>query len=884
MSRVHHVFGRRVTGDLTPTQIAAIIADGRARVAGLAEVPVAHVLLVLERLGRAFAAGTELHRELLDRLPGEIGFSREMVQLELAGLAMALSRPFLEGKLTAELGRLDAVDGWHRRKGCPLFQRAVPRGLLLHVASGNVSTTGVLSVVEGILTRNVNVLKAASAATTLPARFAEALAEADPNGPIAGSLAVLIWSGEREPLHEPFLAEADAIVVWGGEEVVAAYRQGLGPQGRLIAYGPKVSASFYGAEALTEAAVAHAARAAARDVGLWDQNACSSAQTIYLEDPVGDAAPRFVQALAGALDELAVALPMGTLDLHERAEITKERELALADQLLGQATLVVPSDPKLRQAWTIVAEADTAFKLSPLFRTVTVKSVPRLEDAVAALAPWRAYFQTAGLAVAPARAGELADALVAAGAHRVTRTSEMSGGAPGEPHDGVYGLGELVRWASLDVPGAPEIFDGETFVSRARADARSLAKRRLLVESRLPLAAYYRERLAGVRVRDEADWLALPLLTRDALKAQTPPTSTGLITCPPAPPEGGHWLRSGGTSGDPKLSIFGFEDYEEDMARAARGAWAAGLRPGDKVANLFFAGDLYGSFLSLNRVLELVGANSFPFTNNAPVESVITCLREFGIGTVMGLSTWVQGVLAEAARDPRGIAVHTIFYTGEPFHDKERVWLRERLGVERVASIGYGAVDAGPMGYACTYCQGGVHHVHDDHVYLEVLDPDTGAPCTGGEVGELVVTSLNRRVMPLLRYRIGDLGRWIAGACPCGVTSPRFELLGRIEDRVALGRWRIDYGDVVAVVAGFPELAASPQLVLTEPPGLGVRVEAAAGDPVGLARELREHLVVALPGLDGLPLSVEVLAPGGLERVGRTGKVVRIVDRRGAPP
>ena len=884
MPRVHHVYGRRVTGDLTPEQVRAIIAEGRAKARSVAEVPVEHVLLVLERVGRAFAPGTALHRDLLDRLPGEIGFSREMIALELSGLGMALSRPFLEGKLRSELGQLGAVDGWHRRPGCPLFQRAVPRGLVLHVASGNVSTTGVLSVVEGLLTRNVNVLKAASAATTLPACFAEALAEADPGGPLAGSVAVLVWSGEREPLHEPFLTEADAVVVWGGEDVVATYKQGLGPQGRLIAYGPKVSAAFYGAECLTEVALPHAARNAARDVGLWDQNACSSAQAIYLEDPDGSAAPRFVRALAGALDALAEALPMGPLDLHERAEITKERELALSDQLLGQATLVVPTSPDRRQAWTIIAKPDPTFELSPLFRTVTVKPVARLADAVAALAPWRAYFQTAGLAVAPARVGGLADALVAAGAHRVTRVGEMSGGAPGEPHDGVYGLGELVRWASLDLPGAADICDGAAFVSRERAEATSLAKRRLLVESLLPHAAYYRGRLAGIHVREEADWLALPLLTKAELVAHTPPGGTGLLTCPPAPPEGGHWLRSGGSSGDPKLSIYGYDDYEADMARAARGAWAAGLRPGDKVANLFFAGDLYGSFLSLNRVLELVGANSFPFTNNAPAESVITCLREFDIGTVMGLSTWVQGVLAEAARDPRGLALHTIYYTGEPFHEKERAWLREALGVKRIASIGYGAVDAGPMGYACGHCEGGVHHVHDDHVYLELLDPESGEPCAVGEVGEVVVTSLNRCVMPLLRYRVGDLGRWVAEPCPCGVPSRRFELLGRVEDRVALGRWRVDYGEVVAVVAGFPELAASPQLVLTEPPALGVRVEASAGDPAGLASLLREGLAAALPGLAGLPLTVEVVGPGGLERVGRTGKVVRIVDRRGAHP
>lgn len=876
MARRHYAFGRFFEGDLSRAQVEALVAEGQARRAAAAGLPVDAVLLVLERLGRAFAPGTALHTELLDRLPGEIGFAREMVALELSGLHMALSRPYLEGKLRGELGRLDAVDTWHRKPGAPLLQRAVPRGLVLHVASGNVSTTGVLSVVEGLLARNVNVLKAASAATTLPLRFVEALVAADPDGQVAGAVAVLTWSGEREPLHEPFLTTADAVVVWGGETVVKAYQQGLGPQGKLIAYGPKLSAAFVGADALSDEAVVGTALAIARDVSLWDQNACSSAQAVYLEDPAGTRTKPFLDALRVGLDALAVALPVGPLGLHERAEITKERELALAAELVGQAVLFTPEDPAHAQAWTVVLEEDLTFRPSPLYRTLNVKAVADLAAGVAQLAPWRAYFQTAGLAVAPGRVGALADALLAAGAHRITRLGEMSGGAPGEPHDGVYGVGELVRWASLDLAGAGELYDGHALVGEGQARAASWARRQRLVEVLLPEAAYYRELLGGRRLGSEDDWLALPLLDKAILQAQTPARGTGLLTCPPAPADGGHWLRSGGTSGDPKLSIYGYDDYEADMARAARGAWAAGLRPGEKVANLFFAGDLYGSFLSLNRVLELVGANSFPFTNNAPAESVLTCIKDFGIQTVIGLSTWVQTVLAQA----EGVQVETIYYAGEPFHESDRAWLREKLGVKRFASIGYGAVDAGPMGYACPACTGGEHHVHDDHVYVEILDPTTGAPATEGEI---VITSLNRRVMPLLRYRVGDLARWVAGPCACGAASPRFELLGRVEDRISLGSRRIDYGEVLAVVAATPGLAASPQLLIEAPEALTVRVETSDGaEPAdGLAGELRARLLAEVPALAGGPLAVDVLPAGGLARVGRTGKVVRLIDRRG---
>ncbi|MEB3196934.1 MAG: acyl-CoA reductase [Candidatus Sericytochromatia bacterium] len=882
MSRTHLTFGRPLSGHLTPERVAELLREARAAREAVAAVPIEDVLGILERVGQRFVPGGPLHGSLLEVLPGEIGFSREMVALELTGLHLALTRPFLEGKLRAEWGRADAVDTWHRRAGCPLLQRAVPRGVVLHVASGNVSTTGVLSVVEGLLARNVNLLKAASAATTLPLRFAETLRDCDPEGLLRSALAVLSWSGEREALHPQFLQEVDAVVVWGGDEVVATYRQSLGPQARLIAYGPKVSMALLGADTLQGDGLQQAAAEAARDVALWDQNACSSAQAIYLEDPEGALTPRFVAALSEALDRLADELPMGTLDLHEKAEITKERELAIARELLGGPRLVVPTRPGRTQSWTMLVDPSPEFELSPLYRTVAIKPVQDLALAIPQLARWRAYLQTVGLRVAPARLGPLAQALLAAGVHRVTRTGEMSGGAPGEPHDGVYGLGELVRWISLDLPERTQFPDGHFLVTRTQAERTSWARRRRLVESILPDSPYWRDRLPGVPLKDETDWLALPQLRKADLVAHTPPAGDALLTCAPAPEGGGHWLRTGGSSGDPKLSIYGYDDYEADMARAARGAWMAGLRPGQKVANLFFAGDLYGSFLSLNRVLELVGANSFPLTHFAPIESVLTCLRQFQIDTVMGLSTYVQAVLAEVAKAPEGITIRQVYYAGEPFHASERQRLRETLGITRIASIGYGGVDAGPMGYACSHCTGNVHHVHDDHVYLEILDPQTGQPCPAGKVGEVLITSLNRRVMPLLRYHVGDLARWLPEPCACGAQAPRFELTGRVEDLVSVADARLNYGEIQAVVAEHGAFSASPQLILADDPRVTVRVESLAPRPAEdpVIGALKSSLEARVPGLAPLNWSLEIVPAGGLERVGRTGKVIRVIDRR----
>lgn len=872
--RTHRLFGREVTGDLTREDVVGVLAQARSRAPAIAATPIASVLSLLERVGQLWAdPAFPFRQRVLAELPEQIGFAREMVELELYGLTMALSRPYLEGKIAAELGRLDAQDVWHRR-GQAGFQRALPRGVTLHVASGNVSTTGVLSLIEGLLTRNVNLLKVASNAPLLPLLFADSLALIDGFAELATSIAVMSWSGEQTPHHELLAREADAVVVWGGDEVVAAYRAHIGPSTRLVTYGPRVSAAFVGAYAVGPASLSETVAAIARDVCLWDQSACSSPQCLYLEAK-GDALDTFLAALAAAMEAEGARLPMGGLGLQERAEITKERELAVIDELMGQARLIVPPHP----GWTLVVDHDPAFRLSPLFRTLYIKPVADLHDVVPHLAPYRAYLQTAGLAIEASRLPAFAEALFGVGLLRITRLGEMSGGFPGEPHDGQHGLTELVRWVSLDVPGAAQAADGRVFMDTTTAQHQGWAARRRLVEDILPAAPYYNERLPR-RLRDEADWRAVPLLTKADLAAHTPPAGMGILT---EAPGNGHWLRSGGSSGDPTLSIFTFADYEADMARAARGAMAAGLRPGDRVANLFFAGDLYGSFLSLNRVLELVGCNSFPYTNHAPIESVLHGLKTFEIDVVIGLSSWVQHVLHAAVAAGLTRGPRAVFYAGEPFHEREREFLREKLGgsIQTIASIGYGAVDAGPMGYQCSACVGDEHHLHDDHVYLEILDPATGLPVATGAIGEVIVTSLNRRLMPLLRYGIGDLARWLPGPCPCGDPAPRLALCGRLGDRV---RWRetdLHYAEVQALVAALPALGANPQLVL-HTDRLVLRVEIGEGVPGDVLASLEHDLRETYPTLDG-DFSVQGGPAGFLERVGRTGKIMRVVDARDRP-
>ncbi|MBU6428581.1 MAG: aldehyde dehydrogenase family protein, partial [Cyanobacteria bacterium REEB65] len=762
-----YVFGDFRDDDLSEEAVKAVLAAALGKREEIQGVPLADILALLDRLSRRWADPADAFRlRALELLPDQLGWSRQMVERDLAGFAMALSRPFCEAKIAAELGDPACLDGWIRQARAKSQQgplaplvRAMARGVVLHVAAGNVGSVGALSVVEGLLGKNVNLLKAASSAPLFALLFAESLRETDEIGRISACVAVLQWSGRRARHHVLFKEHADAIVVWGGEDAVKEYRDGLGLQATLIEWGPKVSVGLVA----READLANSARAAAIDVSLWDQNACSSAQVIYVEG--SDRVAPFVDALKSELSAFAVEYPPGLRSMQERAEITKARESAKVDVAIGRAELHVPGS----QDWTIVVEADPTFKLSPLFRTVYIKPVADLADCAGHLAPYRAYLQTVGLAAPADRILELADGLAAVGAIRVTELGGMGGGYAGEPHDGSMALQRLIKWVSLDLPDLALRRDPVEYLAMNGVLARDFARLREAYRRVRELSPFYREHLPDVSPTNLSDWAGLPTLTKDRYREHVPPEGRDLL-CGDATPL--LTLRSGGTSGRPLVASIAERDFEADMEAGARGAWAAGLRPGDRVANMLFAGNLYGSFISVQSIAERIGCQTFPLTSSAPLVDILEVLQTFEIDTLLGLPSHLQTVFAAMQQEPEKFAVKKVLYTGEAFYVPERERIQTALRIERIASLGYGTVDAGPIAYQCEHCQGSVHHVLSGHVWVDIVDRETFAPVEPGAIGEILVTNLHPRLMPLIRYRVGDLGRMVTGTCPCGRRSP----------------------------------------------------------------------------------------------------------------
>ncbi|WP_326586108.1 phenylacetate--CoA ligase family protein [Streptomyces sp. NBC_01294] len=228
------------------------------------------------------------------------------------------------------------------------------------------------------------------------------------------------------------------------------------------------------------------------------------------------------------------------------------------------------------------------------------------------------------------------------------------------------------------------------------------------------------------------------------------------------------YFRSGGSTGAPALSVFSYDDYDTQMHAAARGLLAAGYDPvGDRTANLFYCGGMYGSFISFFSVLERLGGVQLPLSAGPDHRATAQAVIDLGADTFFGMPSYLWQLLhaeADALRGVRGLV--KVFYGGEHFTEDQQRTLRDDFGIEVVRSITYGSTDLGPLGYQCTESSGGVHHLHADLHTMEILDPAEDRPVAPGETGRLVFTTHARRGQQLGRYVIGDLGREIRAAVP----------------------------------------------------------------------------------------------------------------------
>jgi phenylacetate-CoA ligase len=354
-------------------------------------------------------------------------------------------------------------------------------------------------------------------------------------------------------------------------------------------------------------------------------------------------------------------------------------------------------------------------------------------------------------------------------------------------------------------------------------------------------------------------------------------------------------FKSGGSTGAPKFSFYAQEEWESLTEAFGKGMVANGLKPGDRVGNLFYGGELYGSFLLITKSVEKsgIGAVLFPIMGATALPITAEIIRECRINVVAGMPTSILN-LAEyvASHEVKGIHIEKLFFAGEFVYPDQRSYLQKVFPDAKILSLGYATVDAGALGYADETCGPNEHRVWGDGIVLEIIDEGTEEVITETEKpGRFIATNLTRRLMPVIRYPVGDRGCW---AEPPGRPDRKFRILGRSEEGARLGPITLYLDDVRRVLEGFGErlgiLNFQTTLIHREMMDqMIIRVVASApGDLLKKAEaEILKKLYYEKPVLVELidgdkihPPQIEWIDASQLIYNKRTGKLLKLIDER----
>ncbi len=423
-------------------------------------------------------------------------------------------------------------------------------------------------------------------------------------------------------------------------------------------------------------------------------------------------------------------------------------------------------------------------------------------------------------------------------------------------------MGEL--WS--EVEGAP----------RERIEALQWGRLKALIGWAVERVPFYRERFSQLGLSPEKiqtldDLQLLPLTTKSDLRYHYP-----LGLCALSLGEVRLFQATSGSTGRPILVPYGPKDLEDWAECVARALWAAGIRPGDLCQNAYPYG-LFTGGLGYHLGAERLGCAVIP-TSAGFTERQVVLLRDLGPKALFCTPSYALTIAEMAERlgvDIRALPLAIGHLGAEPFSDAMRQEIEERMGIEVYEM--YGLAEMFGPGVAFS-CEEGRLHINEDYFLPEVIDPVTEKVLPEGEEGELVLTPLRQRALPLLRYRTGDLTALERGRCTCGRTLVRMRRVrGRTDDMLVVGGMNVFPSQVEEVLLRFRELTPHYRIRLhRSPTGDVMTVEVEAEEVTeALGRRVSEALKEAL----GLEVPVKLLEPGSLPR--SEGKVQRVLDERG---
>ncbi len=272
---------------------------------------------------------------------------------------------------------------------------------------------------------------------------------------------------------------------------------------------------------------------------------------------------------------------------------------------------------------------------------------------------------------------------------------------------------------------------------------------------------------------------------------------------------------SSGTTGNPTVILHTQKDLDEWANAVARCLHMVGLRPGDVFQNSSGYGMFTGG-LGFQYGAERLGMLTVPAAagNTKRQLKFITDFGTTALHAIPSYAARIYEVMQELGIDSRkDTKLKTLIIGAEPHSDEQRRRIEEMLGVKAYNSFGMSEMCGPGVAFECPY-QNGLH-IWEDYYIVEIIDPDTLEPVPDGEVGELVLTTINREAMPLLRYRTRDLTRILPGECPCGRHHLRLDRMkGRSDDMIILKGVNIFPIQIETILLQFKELGSDYLITL----------------------------------------------------------------------
>jgi phenylacetate-CoA ligase len=342
---------------------------------------------------------------------------------------------------------------------------------------------------------------------------------------------------------------------------------------------------------------------------------------------------------------------------------------------------------------------------------------------------------------------------------------------------------------------------------------------------------------------------------------------------------------SSGTTGKPTVVGYTKRDLDTWADLMARCFASAGALPGDIVHNAYGYG-LFTGGLGAHYGAERLGCTVVPVSGGG-TERQVTLINDFKATVLCATPSYALNIAEVAEKmgsDLKRSSLRVGLFGAEPWSDAMRNDLQDRLGLKAVDIYGLSEIMGPGVACECHVVQSGLHG-WEDHFLFETIDPETLQPLPIGATGELVITTLTKEALPMIRYRTRDITRLSNEPCACGRTHVRImRVTGRNDDMLIIRGVNVYPSQIEAVLVGFPGLAPHYQIVLTREGALDamtVDVELAPG--VSLSETERERKAQAvvhhIKSLIGVTCDVAIKPEGEVPR--SQGKAVRVKDERG---